>query len=117
VLQHAQTAATAHLRNAERLSIDQLAREFGAPERTLRAAVRTGRLLVTFTSRSAFGRSIRLASPRREPLFKASCGRITDALEVKAQLSRHFRLFLVTALHASSAGDVGCHSARRPQRG
>jgi DNA-binding transcriptional regulator YiaG len=56
VLRHAQTAATAHLRNAERLSLDQLAREFGVHERTLRAAARTGRLLVTFTSRSAFGR-------------------------------------------------------------
>jgi DNA-binding transcriptional regulator YiaG len=62
VLRHAQTAATAHLRNAERLSLDQLAREFGVHERTLRAAARTGRLLVTFTSRSAFGRPIRLAT-------------------------------------------------------
>ena len=62
VLRHAQMTATAHLRNAERLSLDQLAREFGVHERTLRAAARTGRPLVTFTSRSAFGRPIRLAT-------------------------------------------------------
>lgn len=62
VLVRSQAAVTAHMRNAERLSLDQLAREFGVHERTLRSAARTGRLQVTFTSRSAFGRPIRLAT-------------------------------------------------------
>jgi DNA-binding transcriptional regulator YiaG len=62
VLRRTQAAATAHMRNAERLSLDQLAREFAVHERTLRAAARTGRLQVTFSSRSAFGRPIRLAT-------------------------------------------------------
>ena len=62
LLRRAQTAATAHIRNAEQLSLDHLAREFGLHERTLRAAARTGRLQVTFSSRSTFGRPIRLAT-------------------------------------------------------
>jgi DNA-binding transcriptional regulator YiaG len=61
-LLRSEEAATAHLRNAERLSLDQLAREFGVHERTLPAAARAGRLQVTFSSRSAFGRPIRLAT-------------------------------------------------------
>jgi len=40
------TAATAHTRNAERLSLDQLAHELDVYERTLRAAARTSRLQV-----------------------------------------------------------------------
>jgi hypothetical protein len=40
-------------------SIDQLAREFGIHERTLRAAARSGRLVVELSTRSAFGRPIR----------------------------------------------------------
>jgi len=62
VLLRSQAAVTAHMRNAEHLSLDQLAREFGVHERTLRAAARTGRLHVTFSSRSAFGRPIRFAT-------------------------------------------------------
>ena len=62
VLLRSQAAVRAHMRNAEHLSLDQLAREFGVHERTLRAAARTGRLHVTFSSRSAFGRPIRLAT-------------------------------------------------------
>ena len=55
-------AVTDHATNTELLSLDQLARELGVHQRTLRAAARTGRLQVTFSSRSAFGRPIRLAS-------------------------------------------------------
>jgi DNA-binding transcriptional regulator YiaG len=55
-------AVTEHARNTELLSLDQLARELGVHQRTLRAAARTGRLQVTFSSRSAFGRPIRLAT-------------------------------------------------------
>jgi DNA-binding transcriptional regulator YiaG len=61
VLQHAKVAIE-HARNTELLSLDHLASEFGVHERTLRAAARTGRLLVTFSQRSAFGRPIRLAT-------------------------------------------------------
>ena len=62
MLQRAKLAATEHTRNSELLSLDQLARELGVHQRTLRAAARTGRLQVTFSSRSAFGRPIRLAT-------------------------------------------------------
>jgi hypothetical protein len=41
VLLRSQAAVTAHMPNAERLSLDQLVREFGLHERTLRAAGRT----------------------------------------------------------------------------
>jgi len=62
VLQDARRRVTEHARSSERLSLDRLAQEFGIHERTLRAAARTGRLQVTFSSRSAFGRPIRLAT-------------------------------------------------------
>jgi DNA-binding transcriptional regulator YiaG len=62
LLQRAAVAVAEHARNTELLSLDQLARELGVHQRTLRAAARTGRLQVTFSSRSAFGRPIRLAT-------------------------------------------------------
>ena len=62
VLQRTQVATREHARNTEPLSLDQLARELGVHQRTLRAAARTGRLQATFSSRSAFGRPIRLAT-------------------------------------------------------
>jgi DNA-binding transcriptional regulator YiaG len=62
LLPRAAQAIADYARNTELLSLDQLAREFGVHERTLRAAARTGRLAVTFSSRSAFGRPIRLAT-------------------------------------------------------
>jgi DNA-binding transcriptional regulator YiaG len=61
-LVRATVAVTENERNRELLSLDQLARELGVHQRTLRAAARTGRLSVTFSSRSAFGRPIRLAT-------------------------------------------------------
>ena len=62
VLQRTKVAVIEHARNTELLSLDQLARELGVHQRTLRAAARTGRLQVTFSSRSAFGRPIRLTT-------------------------------------------------------
>jgi DNA-binding transcriptional regulator YiaG len=62
VLQRVTVAVGEHARNTEPLSLDQLGRELGVHQRTLRAAARTGRLQVTFSSRSAFGRPIRLAT-------------------------------------------------------
>jgi DNA-binding transcriptional regulator YiaG len=62
LIQRAALAVADHARNTARLSLDQLACEFGVHERTLRAAARTGRLQVTFSSRSAFGRPMQLAT-------------------------------------------------------
>jgi len=62
LLQRATLAVTERARNTELLSLDQLARELGAHERTLRAAARIGRLQVQFSIRSAFGRPIRLTT-------------------------------------------------------
>ena len=62
MLHRAQRAATEHARNAELLSLDQLARELGVHQRTLRDAARAGRLRVTFSVKSVFGRPIRLAT-------------------------------------------------------
>ena len=62
VLPRARAVITEHTRNSELLSLDQLARELGIHQRTLRAAARTGRLKVTFSVRSVFGRPIRFAT-------------------------------------------------------
>jgi transcriptional regulator with XRE-family HTH domain len=51
-----------HQRQHELLPLDQLARELGVHQRTLRAAARIGRLQVQFSIRSVFGRPIRLAT-------------------------------------------------------
>ena len=62
VLPRATRAVAEHVKRSEPLSLDQLARELGVHQRTLRAAARTGRLRVTFSVRSVFGRPIRLAT-------------------------------------------------------
>ena len=62
ILQRARRAVVDLPRNTELLSLDQLACELGVHVRTLRAAARTGRLVVQFSSRSAFGRPIRFAT-------------------------------------------------------
>ena len=62
MLQRAELAVTAHSKNSELLSLDQLARELGIHQRTLRAAARMGRLQVTFAVRTVFGRPIRQAT-------------------------------------------------------
>jgi DNA-binding transcriptional regulator YiaG len=62
ILRRARKAVVDLPRNTELLSLDQLARELRVHVRTLRAAARTGRLVVRFSSRSAFGRPIRFAT-------------------------------------------------------
>jgi hypothetical protein len=52
----ARQAITAHQRQHELLSLDELATEFGIHQRTTRDAVRAGRLDVHLSTRSAFGR-------------------------------------------------------------
>jgi DNA-binding transcriptional regulator YiaG len=61
-VQRARLAVTEQVRNTQFVSLDQLARELRVHVRTLRAAARTGRLVVRFSSRSAFGRPIRFAT-------------------------------------------------------
>jgi DNA-binding transcriptional regulator YiaG len=61
-VQRARLAVAEHARNTQFESLDQLACELGVHVRTLRAAARTGRLVVQFSSRSAFGRPIRFAT-------------------------------------------------------
>jgi DNA-binding transcriptional regulator YiaG len=51
-----------HRHQHELISLDVLATEFGIHQRTLRDAVRAGRLEVQFSTRSVFGRPIRLAT-------------------------------------------------------
>jgi DNA-binding transcriptional regulator YiaG len=58
----ARAAMAEHQRQHELLSLDELATEFGIHQRTLRDAVRAGRLEVQLSTRSAFGRPIRRAT-------------------------------------------------------
>jgi transcriptional regulator with XRE-family HTH domain len=62
VLRRVNVVVLDHARNSKLLSLDQLARELGVHQRTLRAAARGGRLAVTFSVRSVFGRAVRLAT-------------------------------------------------------
>jgi DNA-binding XRE family transcriptional regulator len=55
--------------DSELLSLDQLASELGVHQRTLRDAVRAGRLEVQLLTRSAFGRPIRRATRHAGALF------------------------------------------------
>src|SRR5258708_2666311 len=55
VLHRAREVAASRSRDTELLPLDQLSSELGVHERTLRAAARTGRLQVQFSSRSVFG--------------------------------------------------------------
>jgi DNA-binding transcriptional regulator YiaG len=72
MLPQAREAVVVHARNAELVSLDQLARELGVHQRTLRAAARTGRLLVTFSSRSVFTSSKPgVHAKRLPPLWRA----------------------------------------------
>ncbi len=59
VLERAKHVIADRRRQTELVSIDELAQELGVHQRTLRAAARTGRLVVEFSSRSVFGRPIR----------------------------------------------------------
>jgi hypothetical protein len=71
ILPHAKNALREKRRNSELLSIDELAREFGIHQRTLRAAARSGRLVVQFSRRSAFGRPVRRSTRQAVAAFKA----------------------------------------------
>jgi transcriptional regulator with XRE-family HTH domain len=62
VIERVTVSLTEHARDTEPLSLDQFASEFCVHERTLRAAARSGRLVVHLSSQSAFGRPIRRAT-------------------------------------------------------
>ncbi len=62
LLQRAERVLDQHRRATELFTLDALADEFAIHPRTLRAAARDGRLRVQFSTRSVFGRPVRLAS-------------------------------------------------------
>jgi transcriptional regulator with XRE-family HTH domain len=62
LLQRAERVLDQHRRATELFTLDALADEFAIHPRTLRAAARDGRLRVQFSTRSVFGRPLRLAS-------------------------------------------------------
>ena len=62
ILQRARKVVADRPRDTELLSLDQLARELGVHQRTLRAAARTGRLDVQYSLKSVFGRPVRHAT-------------------------------------------------------
>jgi transcriptional regulator with XRE-family HTH domain len=72
MLLRARAMVADHARQTELLPLAHLAKELHVHVRTLQAAARTGRLQVTFSSRSAFGR------PRSVPFL----GRRLSALPV-----------------------------------
>jgi DNA-binding transcriptional regulator YiaG len=71
VLQSARDLVAHHARQTELLPLDQLANEFHVHVRTLRAAVRTGRLDAHFSVKSVFGRPRRLATRAAAEQFMA----------------------------------------------
>jgi len=62
LLQQAESVLNQYRRDTELLTIDTVAREYHVHPRTLRAAARDGRLQVSLSTRSVFGRPIRLTS-------------------------------------------------------
>lgn len=69
VIERVTVSLTEHVRDTEPLSLDQLASELCVHERTLRAAARSGRLVVHLSSQSAFGRPIRRAARQAARAF------------------------------------------------
>ena len=69
-LRRAHAALEHRAHQTELLSLGRLAGELGVHVRTLQAAARTGRLEVRFSTRSVFGRPVRLASRAAGEQFK-----------------------------------------------
>ena len=69
VIERVTVSLTEHVRDTEPLSLDQLASELCVHERTLRAAARSGRLVVHLSSQSAFGRPIQRAARQAARAF------------------------------------------------
>jgi DNA-binding transcriptional regulator YiaG len=62
ILQSIRTIVRQNLQDQEPLPLDQLARELGLNIHTVRAAVRSGRLVAQFQVKSVFGRPVRRAT-------------------------------------------------------
>ena len=69
LLQRAASLRNQHQRDIELLTIDTVAREYHIHPRTLRAAARDGRLAVSLSTRSVFGRPLRLTSRSAVDVF------------------------------------------------
>ena len=69
-LHRARQAVAEHARQTELLPLSRLATELGTHVRALQAAARTGRLEVRFSTRSVFGRPLRLATRAAGAQFK-----------------------------------------------
>jgi DNA-binding transcriptional regulator YiaG len=70
MLRRAREALEHRAHQNELLPLDRLASELGVHVRTLQAAARTGRLEVQFSTRSVFGRPMRLATRAAGERFK-----------------------------------------------
>ena len=70
MLRRAREAVDHRAHQNELLPLDRLASELGVHVRTLQAAARTGRLEVRFSTRSVFGRPLRLATRAAGEQFK-----------------------------------------------
>jgi hypothetical protein len=84
MLQRAREAMAHHARQTELLPLDRLANEFQVHVRTLRAAVRTGRLDAHFSVKSVFGRPRRLAT-------RAAAGSLATGSPAATRWSAHGR--------------------------
>ena len=73
MLERAEAALHRHAHQTELVSLRQLAAELGIHVQTLQVAVRRGRLEASFSTRSAFGRPIRLATRAAAGHFMATC--------------------------------------------
>lgn len=69
VLEQAKAAAAEAVRDREPLTLPQLATELHVHVRTLQAAARTGRLEVQYSTRSIFGRPLRISTRAAGKLF------------------------------------------------
>ena len=113
VLLRATRAVSEHAKNSEPLSLDQLARELGVHQRTLRDAARAGRLRVTFSVRSVFRRPIRLAT---RPTVTRSYEHGTVTTDGEVRWPHRFLRCRKTTLSAWCGFDAGCDSPRPSSR-
>jgi DNA-binding transcriptional regulator YiaG len=73
ILEQARSAAASAVRDHEPLTLPELAGAMNIHVRTLQAAARTGRLEVQYSTRSLFGRPLRLATRAAVGAFMETC--------------------------------------------
>jgi DNA-binding XRE family transcriptional regulator len=88
VLTRAREIVEGHVRRAELVPLAQLATEIGVNIHTLRAAVRAGHLRAEFSTRSVYGRPIRLATREAAARYRSTTygGRLAERVVVGNQL-------------------------------